>query len=98
MKKIISLLLLFFIVNTLYSQSILPLPNSEQCPYTLTTFTVTLPRIKDNTTPVVTGLSGAIVNTGINSSSLIHTSTTTYASFIGMFGDENRTQTFRITY
>lgn len=79
MKKIIQVLFLLFLVNSLYSQSILPSQNTEQCPYTLTTFTVTLPRIKNNTTPTVTGLSGAIVNTGINSSTLIHSSTNTYA-------------------
>ncbi len=98
MKKIISLLLLTFFISSLYGQSILPTENSEQCPYTLTTFTVTLPRIKDNTTPIVTGLNGATVNTGINSSTLIHTPAYTYATFTGVFGDGNRTQTFRITY
>lgn len=97
MKKLI-LPLLLVLVNSVFSQTISPSINSEQCPFSLTTFTVTVPRIKDNTTPVATGINGALVTTQITQQSLTHTTTNTYATFVGVFGDINRNQTFKITY
>ncbi len=54
MKKIFTLIIASHIISMVsYAQSISPNENTEFCPLTSTTFTVTLPRIATGTTPTV---------------------------------------------
>lgn len=79
------------------SQDIAPSRNNEYCPQTNITFTVTLPRIKDNTTPsVVSWTNGPVVVSGV--SNLNNTPTQTTFTFIGKFRDVNINQVFKVNY
>jgi len=98
MKKIFSLIIAFIIISMATSaQSIFPNENTEFCPLTSTTFTVTLPRIASGTTPTVASwTNGPILISGV--SNLSHTSTQTTFSFVGQFRDVNINQQFKIDY
>jgi hypothetical protein len=77
--------------------SISPNESSEFCPLTDITFTVTLPRIAENTTPTVISFTNTpFVMSGV--SNLAHTSTQTTFTFVGRFRDVNIAQAFRVQY
>jgi hypothetical protein len=80
-----------------FSQSISPNENTEFCPLTNVTFTVTLPRIASGTTPVVSAWTNTpTVISGV--SNLNHTSTQTTFTFVGRFRDVNIAQMFKVDY
>jgi len=80
-----------------FAQSISPNESTEYCPLTDITFTVTLPRIADNTTPTVSSWTNTpIVVSGV--SNLANTSTQTTFTFVGRFNDKNINQVFKIDY
>ncbi len=95
MKKIFNIIL--FVASSIvsFSQTISPLQTNEYCPLTNITFTVTLSQFVEGTTPSVTALSGqaSVVQNSISSITSLGTFT-----FIGSFGDNCATQTFKINY
>lgn len=94
-----AILAIIAITVNLYSfaQNILPNENTEFCPLTNITFTVTLPRIANNTTPfVASSTNSPTVVSG--TSNLSHTATQTTFKFTGKFRDVNIAQTFKIDY
>lgn len=95
MNKIFTLILAFIIINIAsYAQSISPNENTEFCPLTSTTFTVTLPRIATGTTPTVSSWTNTpILISGVNN--INHTSTQTTFTFVGQFRDGNISQSFK---
>jgi hypothetical protein len=97
MKKIIIILILLITSKVSISQSISPNQNTEFCPESNITFTVTLPLIKPNTTPTV--LSWTNTPTLISGvSNLSNGSNSTTFTFVGKFRDENIKQVFRVSY
>ncbi|MCK9404310.1 MAG: hypothetical protein M0Q26_13010 [Chitinophagaceae bacterium] len=98
-KKLV--LIIVSLIGTLstVAQSILPVETGEFCPLQDITFTVTLPRIVDNTTPTVASwTNGPIVVSGINPNSVVNTQTQTTCTFVGRFRDVNINQVFKIDY
>ena len=80
-----------------YAQSISPNENTEFCPLTSTTFTVTLPRIATGTTPTVSSWTNTpVLISGV--SNLSQTSFQTTFTFVGQFRDVNINQVFRVDY
>lgn len=98
MKKIYKLFVLSFIISiSLSAQNISPNQDAEFCPLTSITFTVTLPRVENGTTPIVNSLTNTpILISGVNN--LNHTSSNTTFTFVGQFRDVNISQTFRVSY
>ena len=97
MNKIFLLIVTTIMSSTTFAQSIFPNPNTEFCPLVNITFTVTLPRISNNTTPnVISWTNGPIVVSGVNN--IVNTSTQTTFSFVGRFRDVNINQVFRVQY
>lgn len=98
MKKIFMLVLNSTIISIVsYAQSISPNENTEFCPLTSTTFTVTLPRISTGTTPTVSSWTNTpILISGVNN--INHTATKTTFTFVGQFRDVNISQSFKIDY
>ncbi len=98
MNKTFTLIIASIIINiACYAQSISPNENTEFCPLTSTTFTVTLPRIATGTTPTVSSWTNTpILISGVNN--INHTSTTTTFTFVGQFRDVNINQVFRVDY
>jgi len=98
MKKIFTLVLASIIISIAsYAQSISPNENTEFCPLTNTTFTVTLPRIATGTTPTVSSWTNTpILISGVNN--INHTATQTTFTFVGQFRDVNINQVFRVDY
>lgn len=96
MKRIFTLVIACIIINIAsYAQSISPNENTEFCPLTSTTFTVTLPRIATGTTPTVSSWTNTtILISGVNN--INHTSTQTTFTFVGQFRDVNINQVFRV--
>jgi hypothetical protein len=96
-QKIQILLVLLLIAGAATSQGISPSVNNEYCPGTNITFTVTLPRIKDNTIPTVASWTNTpIIVVGV--SNLTNTSAQTTFTFVGKFRDVNIKQEFRVSY
>ena len=80
-----------------FAQSISPAVTAEFCPNVNITFSVTLPRIADNSTPNVASWTNTpILVSGV--SNLVNTSTQTTFTFVGNFRDVNINQVFRVTY
>lgn len=96
-KKFTLLLAATLTVFIAFSQSISPDENTEFCPLTDITFTVTLPRIAANTQPNVASWTG-IPQIVSGASNITNTSTQTTFTFVGRFRDENVLQTFKIDY
>ena len=97
MKHSIFLILIFLIHNTVFSQkSITPNENNEFCPLVNTTFTVTIPLIKPNSTVTISAIGTPTIITGVTGLSSNATSTT--FTFIGRFSDDNNTQSFRVDF
>lgn len=96
-KKLTLVLAATLTVLVTFSQSISPNENTEFCPLTDVTFTVTLPRIKNNTQPNVSSWTNTpIVVSGV--SNLTNTATQTTFTFVGRFRDVNIKQEFKIDY
>ena len=96
-KKILLLLVAASSFCTTFSQTISPVESTEFCPLVDMTFTVTLPRIADNTTPTVASWTNTpILVSGV--SNLVNTATQTSFTFVGRFRDVNINQVFRVTY
>ncbi|MGC8751882.1 hypothetical protein [Hydrotalea sp.] len=99
MKNLFIIFVLLFSTQSAFSQSIYPAETNEFCPLQDITFTVTLPRILDNTVPSVASYTnGPIVITGILPSSIVNTPTQTTCTFVGRFRDVNINQVFKISY
>lgn len=99
MKKHFFLLLAIIVIAnfSLTAQSIFPVEGTEICPNQNITFTVTLPRILDGTTPsVASWTNGPIVVSGV--SNITNTTTNTTFTFVGKFQDRNLKQVFKIDY
>lgn len=89
--------MVFLISFCAKAQSISPNVTTEFCPLVNITFTVTLPRIADNTTPTVVSFTNTpVVVSGV--SNLTNTQTQTTFTFVGRFRDVNINQVFRVTY
>jgi hypothetical protein len=98
-KKIFALLTLALSCLTASTQSISPVETLEFCPLQDITFTVTLPRIQNNTIPTIASwTNGPIVVSGISAASINNTPTQTTCTFVGRFRDVNITQVYRIDY
>jgi hypothetical protein len=96
-KNLLLLLAASFIFSLSFSQSISPNENPEFCPLTDITFTVTLPRIVDNSTPTLISFTNTpFIMSGV--SNLVHTSTQTTFTLVGRFRDVNINQVFRVQY
>ena len=98
MNKKITLMLVA-IISTLstIAQSIAPIESTEFCPNTNINFSVTLPRIENNTTPsVLSWTNGPTVISG--ASNIVNTTNQTTFTFVGKFQDRNLMQVFKIDY
>lgn len=96
-KRIFMAVIIAITALCAHAQSISPDDNTEYCPLVDVTFTVTLPRIADNTTPTIASWTNTpIVVSGV--SNLTNTQTQTTFTFVGRFRDANINQVFRITY
>lgn len=96
-KKLLLILVSFIGTLSTIAQSISPNETTEFCPGVNITFTVTLPRIADNTTPtVISWTNTPIVVSGV--SDLTNTTTQTTFTFVGKFQDANQKQVFRVNY
>ncbi len=96
-KKLILIIVSFIVTLSALAQSISPIETTEFCPNVNVTFTVTLPRISDNTTPTIISWTGnPIVVTGV--SNLTNTTTQTTFTFVGKFQDYNQNQVFKVDY
>jgi hypothetical protein len=99
MKNTFIIVALLFSAQCAISQSISPAEDDENCPLQDITFTVTLPRILDNTIPsVISYTNGPIIITGILPGSIKNTPTQTTCTFVGRFRDVNINQVFKNTY
>ncbi|MFZ5978713.1 MAG: T9SS type A sorting domain-containing protein [Bacteroidota bacterium] len=99
MKNSFIIIALIFSAQCAFSQIISPAEDTEFCPLQDITFTVTLPRILDNTVPsVASSTNGPIVITGILPSSIVNTPTQTTCTFVGRFRDVNINQVFNVRY
>jgi len=99
MKNAFIIIALLFSAQCAFSQSISPAEDDEFCPLQDITFTVTLPRILDNTVPSVASYTnGPIIITGILPGSIKNTPTQTTCTFVGRFRDVNINQVFIVSY
>lgn len=96
-RRILTTIFVALITLCTHAQTISPNESAEFCPLTDITFTVTLPRIADNTTPNVSSWTNTpIVVSGV--SNLTNTQTQTTFTFVGRFRDVNIKQVFKIDY
>lgn len=97
MKQSIILILIIIKSNLIFSQkSIMPNENTDFCPLVNTTFTITIPLIKPNSTVTLSAIGTPTIITGVTGLSSNATSTT--FTFIGRFSDDNNTQSFRVDF
>lgn len=71
-----------------------PSENTEFCPLVNTTFTVTLPRIRQDTEIQLSTVGTPIIISGV--ANVTHTSEITTFTFVGRFSDDNNLQSFRV--
>ncbi len=96
-KKFILISVICILYIGSFSQSVLPNESTEFCPLEDITFTVTIPKVEDNSTPtVISWTNGPIIISG--ASNITNTQFHTTFSFIGRFKDVNIKQAFRVKY
>lgn len=97
--RIVLLLLLVFASSVLSAQTtaIFPDEKTEFCPFSDIRFSVTLPRIANNTVPkVYAWTNNPVLVSGV--SNLVSSGSNTTFTFVGRFRDVNIAQGFRIEY